>query len=103
MYNEKTFINDLDTALSQIRNLLIEKNRKYGNSALSNEGAVFSKDLTVRQRLHVRMDDKMKRLVQGESDDTEDTKQDLLGYLLLEKVLDIREDPNYGKSDATSL
>ena len=65
----------------RIKELLIEKNRKYGNSAL-NPVRVFSKSSTEEQIL-VRMDDKLSRIRNRQNDDDEDPFVDLLGYLVL--------------------
>lgn len=64
-----------------IKNLLLEKNRKYGNSAL-NPVRVFSKADTVEQ-IKVRMDDKLSRIRNEQSDEDEDVYMDLAGYLVL--------------------
>lgn len=66
--------------LSSIADLLIEKNRKYGDSALS-PVRTFSKADTVEQ-IKVRIDDKLSRIQRGVGDD-EDTVTDLIGYLVL--------------------
>lgn len=68
--------------------LLIKKNERYGNSALD-PVSVFARDLTPAQRLAVRMDDKVNRIVQGlgtDAGDGEDPRVDLAGYLLLDIV-----------------
>lgn len=66
----------------QLQELLINKNRAYGNSALeplnifSNQNAVDS--------LCARLDDKLSRIKnKGLNDKTEDTLFDLAGYLIL--------------------
>lgn len=64
-----------------IKNLLLEKNRKYGNSAL-NPVRVFSKADTVEQ-IKVRMDDKLSRIRNEQGDEDEDVYMDLAGYLVL--------------------
>jgi hypothetical protein len=71
--------------LDEIRDLLISKNLKYGNSALEPLG-VFSQ-LSAKEGLLVRIDDKLKRIKNGslESDD-EDVINDLIGYLVLLKI-----------------
>jgi hypothetical protein len=77
--------------------LLLHKNRRYGNSA-THPIEVFAKNLTPRQRLAVRMDDKINRMVHGEgtsSDDKEDPRPDLAGYILLDIVAEHLE--NRGK------
>ena len=69
-----------------IKELLINKNRKYGNSAL-NPCRVFSKASAVEQLL-VRIDDKLNRIMQGAGllADDEDVVNDLIGYLVLLKI-----------------
>lgn len=68
-----------------IRDLLIQKNRAYGNSALE-PIRIFSKASSNEQIL-VRIDDKLNRIKQGANClDDEDVLQDLIGYLILLKV-----------------
>ena len=73
-----------------IKDLLLQKNRDYGNSALSPSG-VFSKG-DVFESLGSRIDDKLMRIQNvGVNDETEDTISDLIGYLILYKVAMIME------------
>ncbi len=68
-----------------LRDLLLEKNRKYGDSALS-PARVFSRASPIEQIL-VRIDDKLSRIrTSGTEGPDEDTVQDLLGYLVLLRV-----------------
>ena len=69
-----------------IKQLLIHKNRKYGNSALK-PCRVFSKSSPVEQLL-VRIDDKLNRIMQGAGllAEDEDVVNDLIGYLVLLKI-----------------
>ena len=69
---------------SEIVEMLIDKNRKYGNSALD-PVRIFSKADPLEQ-LRVRMDDKLSRIRSSQDDDTEDAEMDLLGYLVLAQV-----------------
>ena len=72
-------------ALDEIRDLLISKNLKYGNSALEPLG-VFSQ-LSAKEGLLVRIDDKLKRIKNGSLErDDEDVVNDLIGYLILLKI-----------------
>ena len=57
---QKEFITDLDTILRQVRDVLISKNRKYGDAALT-PIRVFSDADNVAQ-INVRMDDKLSRM-----------------------------------------
>lgn len=83
------FVRDLDSVLSEIRELLIEKNRKYGDSAL-NPNRIMSKSSPTEQIL-VRMDDKLNRIMNSQADDTEDSFKDLMGYLILYTIAKKRE------------
>lgn len=70
----------------QIKELLLEKNKKYGDSALD-PARVFSKASPVEQIL-VRIDDKLNRIKQGAGllANDEDVIMDLIGYLILLKI-----------------
>lgn len=68
-----------------LKAMLLEKNRRYGNSALEPIG-VFAKGLTARQQIGVRIDDKIKRIQNQQADDNEDSRNDLAGYLILDSV-----------------
>ena len=72
----------------KISNMLIEKNKKYGNSALE-PTRIFSQASTVEQLL-VRIDDKLSRIKTANLDEDEDVLLDLIGYLYL---LIIAKDP----------
>jgi hypothetical protein len=69
-----------------IKQLLLAKNKKYGDSAL-NPTRIFSKSDEVEQ-LNVRIDDKLSRILRGAGlvDSDEDVIQDLIGYLILLKI-----------------
>ena len=78
------FEQKLDSVLANIRGMLLDKNRKYGNSALE-PMRVFSKAEPLEQ-IEVRMDDKLSRIKSAQGDDLEDAKLDLVGYLVLEAI-----------------
>lgn len=65
----------------RIAQMLITKNRKYGNSALS-QLRVFSK-ADLLETIRVRMDDKLCRIKNQQGDEDEDAYMDLAGYLVL--------------------
>ena len=69
---------------NEIKEMLLEKNRKYGNSALSPK-RIFSKASSIEQ-INVRIDDKLSRIESAQTDDIEDPILDLLGYLILRRV-----------------
>lgn len=75
---------EITAVCNEIRDLLLEKNRKYGDSAL-NPKRIFSKADVVEQ-IKVRLDDKISRLMNQQSDDDEDVVMDLMGYLVLLRV-----------------
>lgn len=78
------FEQKLDLVLANIREMLLDKNRKYGNSALE-PLRIFSKADPLEQ-ISVRIDDKLSRIKSAQADDLEDAKLDLIGYLILEAV-----------------
>ena len=86
------FGNKLDRAAKQITDLLKEKNKAYGNSALE-PANIFSQANAV-DSLCARIDDKLMRIKnKGIYDATEDTVLDLIGYLLLlSMALDNKKD-----------
>jgi hypothetical protein len=75
---------DIATVCDELKELLLDKNRKYGDSAL-NPVRIFSQASTVEQ-LKVRMDDKLSRLRNAQADEDEDPVTDLIGYLVLYRV-----------------
>lgn len=75
---------EIEKTCEEIKQLLLEKNRKYGDSAL-NPVRIFAKSDATEQ-LKVRIDDKLNRLKNLQEDETEDTITDLIGYLILLKI-----------------
>jgi hypothetical protein len=69
-----------------IKHLLLSKNKKYGDSALS-PTRIFSQASTTEQLL-VRIDDKLSRISRGAVllGADEDVLNDLIGYLVLLKI-----------------
>jgi NTP pyrophosphatase (non-canonical NTP hydrolase) len=84
-------------ACSDLAKFLCAKNDAYGNSAFD-PIRVFSTADALEQ-IRVRMDDKLSRLIRGEPGN-EDTKQDLLGYLVLEKAVTLYQQPSLNMSIA---
>ena len=75
-----------------LKQMLLEKNRNYGDSAL-NPVRIFSKVDSIEQ-INVRLDDKISRLARG-SAGGEDVELDLMGYLILKRVAKrMREESN---------
>jgi hypothetical protein len=77
--------NNIKWTCNEIRDLLLSKNKAYGDSALSPDN-IFSK-LDNAQAICARIDDKLSRIKNnGLNDATEDTLDDLIGYLILLKI-----------------
>lgn len=89
-YDSSMSVSDTQLKICQVcdgvKELLIEKNKKYGDSAL-NPSRIFSQASPVEQLL-VRIDDKLNRIQKGAGlvASDEDVIQDLIGYLVLLKI-----------------
>ena len=83
-----TFSENLSTVLGDLETLLLQKNLKYGNSALE-PIRVFSK-ASPKEQILVRIDDKLSRLKTTNIDEDEDVLTDLIGYLILLKISNLR-------------
>lgn len=68
----------------EIREMLIAKNKAYGDSALD-PVRIFSKANPTEQIL-IRIDDKLSRLQRGHSFPGDNDIDDLIGYLILLKI-----------------
>jgi hypothetical protein len=77
---------EIKTICEEVKELLLQKNQKYGNSALQ-PSRIFSKASAVEQLL-VRIDDKLNRIQKGAGllAEDEDVIMDLIGYLVLLKI-----------------
>ena len=81
-----------------VRDLLLSKNKAYGDSALK-PANIFARGSAV-ENLCSRIDDKIMRIKNlGITDKTEDTIQDLIGYLILLKIAIEDERNNLQVSD----
>ena len=76
----------IKTICEEVKELLLQKNQKYGNSSLQ-PSRIFSKASAVEQLL-VRIDDKLNRIQKGAGllAEDEDVIMDLIGYLVLLKI-----------------
>ena len=94
---------DIARVCDRIKQLLLQKNMQYGDSAL-NPIRVLSKSGPIEQIL-VRIDDKLNRIKQGNIlGDDEDVVMDLIGYFVLLKIAlerDVRA--SYNESLPTDL
>lgn len=84
MSNQISFAEEVSAVLARLENMLIEKNRKYGDSALTPK-RIFSRAPTIEQ-IKVRIDDKLSRQANQQTDEDEDVVWDLLGYFVLLRI-----------------
>ncbi len=84
-WDKTNFSGMIEDECADMAVFLIDKNEKYGNSVGDPIG-VFSK-ADWKERMHVRMDDKINRLLRGDGNMTEDSEKDLLGYLILKRAI----------------
>ena len=77
---------DISRTCDAIKQLLLEKNMAYGDSAL-NPCRIFS-SASITEQLLVRIDDKLNRVKQGTGlfGGGEDVITDLIGYLVLLRI-----------------
>jgi hypothetical protein len=81
---QTVFEQAVQDVLNEVGSMLSEKNRKYGNAALA-PIRVFSR-LAAIEQIKVRLDDKITRLKNMQSDEDEDVERDLIGYLVLLRI-----------------
>lgn len=80
---------DIAVVCDEIKELLLEKNRLYGDSAID-PVRIFSRADPIEAIL-IRMDDKLSRIRTMNRDDAEDAYLDLLGYLVLHRVAKMQQ------------
>lgn len=83
-FDQKKVQEEITKVCADVVELLISKNMKYGNSALEPR-RIFSKASPIEQ-INVRIDDKLSRIANRQSDEDEDVEKDLIGYLVLKQV-----------------
>lgn len=84
---------DIKRVTKQVSDLLIAKNRSYGDSAL-HPIRIFSKSNNVEQLL-ARIDDKLSRIHNGTGFPGDNDVDDLIGYLIMLKIaLERHKDDN---------
>ena len=85
-FDQEKVQEEIKNVCLDIAELLISKNKKYGNSALEPR-RLFSKASPIEQ-INVRIDDKLSRIAnrQSDEDEDEDVEKDLIGYLVLKRV-----------------
>ena len=80
---------EIRKACKEMADFLVEKNRKYGNS-VGDPVRVFAPEVTDDLLFRVRMDDKLSRIRTASPGDEEDPYQDLAGYIILRRALQLR-------------
>lgn len=81
---EATMQDKISYVCDSIRDMLLDKNESYGNSALD-PVRIFS-DADADEQLLVRIDDKLSRIMCGNEYVGDDDITDLIGYLILLKI-----------------
>jgi hypothetical protein len=74
----------ISSVMKELEEMLLSKNRSYGDSALD-PVRVFSQSDEL-EAIRVRIDDKLSRVARGRNYPGEDTIDDLIGYLVLLKI-----------------
>ncbi len=73
----------------EIADMLIKKNRSYGDSAL-NPRRIFSQ-AEPEEGIRIRIDDKLSRIANNPDAFREDPHEDLIGYLVLLRIAQRRK------------
>lgn len=74
----------------KLADFLCAKNRAYGNSAGQPIG-IFARRADPLLAIDVRIDDKLNRLAKGGEYQGDDTVQDLIGYLILRRIVNEKQ------------
>ena len=81
---------EIQRECAELCTFLIEKNEKYGNSALDFVN-IFS-EANATDAIRIRIDDKLKRMKANHAKDDEDVVKDLIGYLILLRIAERQEE-----------
>lgn len=84
IWSQESVKSEILAVVKSLAELLIEKNKKYGNSAIQPK-RIFSKASPIEQ-INVRIDDKLSRIANQQVNEDEDAEFDLMGYLILKRV-----------------
>ncbi len=83
--NKQAVAEAIEAECLGIAQMLLAKNASYGNS-FAEPLRIFARG-SARDQLYVRIDDKLARLARGSEYPGDDTTLDLIGYLVLARVL----------------
>lgn len=84
IWSQELVQTEILSVVKNIAELLIEKNKKYGNSAIQPK-RIFSR-ASQEEQINVRIDDKLSRIANQQINEDEDVELDLIGYLILKQV-----------------
>lgn len=84
IWSQESVKQEILNVVQGIAKFLVDKNKKYGNSALQPK-RIFSRADSLEQ-INVRIDDKLSRIANQQIDEDEDAEFDLIGYLILKRV-----------------
>lgn len=103
IWSQESVKQEILTQVKAIAERLIEKNKKYGNSAIQPQ-RIFSRADPIEQ-INVRIDDKLSRIKNQQVNEDEDAEFDLIGYLVLKRVFNnlANKDKGTSKSSKTVI
>ena len=84
--NKGPLEDEIRTECAALAEFLCAKNRAYGSS-VSQPIGIFAKRADPLLAMDVRIDDKLNRLARGGEFPGDDTVQDLIGYLLIRRIV----------------
>lgn len=91
-FNKAPLEDEIREECDTLADFLVEKNRKYGNSAVE-PVRIFARS-DVLEQLRVRIDDKLSRVKSAQLDDDEDVINDLIGYFILYRIARKKNEKN---------
>ena len=87
---QEQFENAVRSICNEVADMLVQKNKSYGNSALEPINCFYKGDSSTSIR--VRIDDKLSRIMRGNEFQGDDTIKDLMGYLVLLRIATIKDE-----------
>jgi hypothetical protein len=83
----QSYTDKITQTFNDIRDLVVEKNKNYGNSVFKPVSMFGDEIIPASTAIKARISDKWSRISnRGLNDKTEDTLDDLIGYLVLLKI-----------------
>ena len=101
VFSQESVRKEILNQVKEIGTFLIEKNRKYGNSAIQ-PTRIFSK-ASDEEQIMVRLDDKLSRHQSGQCDDDEDVILDIIGYLILLRTMRVLKNNSKHANEETII